>query len=96
MALPVGKNNPTSWPKSQNPTAVYALLPLITEVIPLKLILCILQVFPQSLNNANNSFSMTLRGKNPLFPGLQNFTWLLLGNYPNPVKAAPKEQQKGF
>lgn len=53
-------------PKSQNPTAVYALLPLIREVIPLKLILCILKFFPQSPNNANNSSSMALRGKNPL------------------------------
>lgn len=52
------KNQHPYTPKSQNPIAVNALLPLITEVIPLNLILCILKLFPQSLNNANNSSSM--------------------------------------
>lgn len=90
------ESNHPHGPKSQNPTAVYALLPLIAEVIPLKLILCILKLFPQSLNNANNSSSMALRRKNPLVPGLQNFTRLLSGGYPNPVKAASKERQNKF
>lgn len=97
MELSVEKKNQHPYtPKSQNPIAVNALLPLITEVIPLNLILCILKLFPRSLNNANNSSSVALRGENPLFPGLQNFTWLLSGCHPNPVKAASKEWQNGF
>lgn len=63
MAVPAKKTTYPHGTKSQNPTTVYALLPLITEVISLKLILCILQFFQQSLNYANNSSSMALRGK---------------------------------
>lgn len=62
MALPVEKTSHPHGPKTQTPTAVYAFLPLIAEVIP-KLSLCILKLFPQSLNNSNNSSSKALRGK---------------------------------
>lgn len=81
-------------PKSQNPTAVYALLSLITDAIPLKLIQ-ILQSFPQSHNDANSS-SFMAPWKKLLCSLFTDLPWLPAGNCSNPTKPTPKEQQDWF